>query len=263
MKRRFQGFTLIELLIVVAIIAILAAIAVPNFLEAQVRSKVSRVHADERTYATAIEAYYVDYNDYPPSIYVSGGGGGPVSPSQIGNIGLTELEEALLPLSTPVAFLSTALLEEPFNGKQGWILYEGWQVIDQSGGPPDAGQRKAIYLYVALPSESVTSNPLVVNYIQSLIQTYVPAGITITAGDIQDVIAKRWFVVSPGPDTFYSFDRCMVDVDYNAGSITDCIFKEIADAAIEKIAGIYDPTNGTVSKGEIVRTAKGITRPTK
>lgn len=60
-----KGFTLIELLIVVAIIAILAAIAVPNFLEAQVRSKVSRVRADHRTVATGVEIYYLDNNQYP------------------------------------------------------------------------------------------------------------------------------------------------------------------------------------------------------
>ncbi|PKO19629.1 hypothetical protein CVU37_02790 [candidate division BRC1 bacterium HGW-BRC1-1] len=60
-----KGFTLIELLIVVAIIAILAAIAVPNFMEAQVRSKVSRAKADMRTMTTALEQYHVDYNGYP------------------------------------------------------------------------------------------------------------------------------------------------------------------------------------------------------
>lgn len=60
-----KAFTLIELLIVVAIIAILAAIAVPNFLEAQTRAKVSRVMADQRSYATALETYYIDNNTYP------------------------------------------------------------------------------------------------------------------------------------------------------------------------------------------------------
>ena len=63
------GFTLIELLIVVAIIAILAAIAVPNFLQAQTRSKVSRALSDLRTMRTAVEAYAVDNNQYPRSTW--------------------------------------------------------------------------------------------------------------------------------------------------------------------------------------------------
>lgn len=61
-----HAFTLIELLIVVAIIAILALIAVPNFLEAQVRAKVSRTQTDMRSTAVAMEAYCVDSNCYPP-----------------------------------------------------------------------------------------------------------------------------------------------------------------------------------------------------
>ena len=58
MKR--QGFTLIELLIVVAIIGILAAIAVPNFLNAQIRSKVARSYADMRSTITGIEQLRLD-----------------------------------------------------------------------------------------------------------------------------------------------------------------------------------------------------------
>jgi type II secretion system protein G len=78
-----RGFTLIELLIVVAIIAILASIAVPNFLEAQVRAKVARAKNDLRTMATAIETFHVDNNGYP------------------------DLFTSLRVLSTPVAYIST------------------------------------------------------------------------------------------------------------------------------------------------------------
>jgi len=65
MNRLRRGFTLIELLIVVGIISILAAIALPNFLEAQLRAKIARIKADMRTVSVAWEAYAIDNNRYP------------------------------------------------------------------------------------------------------------------------------------------------------------------------------------------------------
>lgn len=117
--RTVQGFTLIELLIVVAIIAILAAIAVPNFLEAQTRSKVARVKADMRTLVTALESYQVDNNRYPrehrePAVY-----GDPL----VGGQPCFAVPASVL--STPIAYLTQAWLPDPFVGQEGIAPFDG------------------------------------------------------------------------------------------------------------------------------------------
>jgi general secretion pathway protein G len=64
-RRNQKGFTLIELLIVVAIIGIIAAIAIPNLLNAIDRGKQKRTMADLRSVGTAVESYSIDNNVYP------------------------------------------------------------------------------------------------------------------------------------------------------------------------------------------------------
>jgi len=97
-----NGFTLIELLIVVAIIGVLAAIAIPNFLEAQTRAKVSRVKADYHALATGIETYHVDNDVYP---WREDG----TYPPQY-----TQLHYRLAGLTTPIAYLTSVDFKDPF-----------------------------------------------------------------------------------------------------------------------------------------------------
>ena len=98
LKTNRWGFTLIELLIVVAIIAILAAIAVPNFLEAQTRAKVSRVRSDMRSLALGQDSYFVDWNSYTLADH---------APSN-GNV------EGWKMITTPIAYVSTLPID-PFG----------------------------------------------------------------------------------------------------------------------------------------------------
>ncbi len=66
--RNDRGFTLIELLIVVAIIAILAAILIPNFLRARAQSQISASKGNMKNLATALESYFVDSGQYPDAV---------------------------------------------------------------------------------------------------------------------------------------------------------------------------------------------------
>ncbi len=219
------GFTLIELLIVVAIIAILAAIAVPNFLEAQTRAKVSRAKADMRTIATGLEAYRVDYNEYPPNPDTSVSFN--ITPSQI---------------TTPIAYL-TSRPQDPFK--------TGKNVTQASN--PALYEERFFYDYYAIISTDA--------FLQAVSEG---TNVFLLSADASGAFANLlnrgafqkyggWLQWSVGPDAVF----WNVTEDFNNPNDPSAGLAAPAHLPFGYSFDLpYDPTNGTISFGNIIRTQK-------
>lgn len=220
-----RGFTLIELLIVVAIIAILAAIAVPNFLEAQVRSKVSRAKSDVRVLATGLEAYYVDNNAYPQ--------GNPFNTS--GQRKSIPGDPMILErLSTPVSYITTGVLVDPFLARtRSGVPNPTTGASTPAALTPAELEQEGTYKYAALVKQ--------------------PSSAVLALVSTNNRANTFWIAWTAGPDS--------EKTQLGGTGLLSTSPMATTEACL---AYVYDPTNGSVSRGDIFRvggTSTGSTNP--
>ena len=202
-----RAFTLIELLIVVAIIAILAAIAVPNFLEAHTRARISGFMSDMRACANALEAYRVDNISYPPAdaVPVGEAGNWRARPEEAG--------EGFMPrrLTTPIAYIAT-LPNDIFPDQEKHVPFH----------PPHYSNDEFNQFLFAAPDNFYVAR--------------LSAGVRLARDPQPHEYDFRmiWAAYSHGPDGQHH------DFESEQG-----------------FPVMYDPTNGTISEGDIIYFGPG------
>lgn len=195
MKQLCRAFTIIELLIVVAIIAILAAIAIPNLLEAQTKARVARAKADLSGITTALESYFIDHNAYPPiNVEVFTG-----APTFV-------IESRHAYLTTPVAYMSS-IAKDPFG--------DGWVDVSVLGS-------------TAVDVKYKTYDLLTFNDPDAFETLVYKSDLVVLKGFPESML---WILASQGPDGTVGLHTA--------------------------VGLVYDPSNGTVSEGDIIRTGPG------
>ena len=189
MKTNASGFTLIELLIVIAIILILIAIALPNFLEAQIRARVTNAQAEMRGIEPAMVSYLQDWKRYPAD--------GFELPSYR-DAYPEENPRIWVQLTTPIPYLTQIPIDE-FN------------VAVRDTRPAPDNTRDPIYQtyrYYAAHWRCLALGGSPRRYTE----TCIKAGKPFVDADKEFV--GKWVIFSPGPDNVHNYGEWSMHISH-------------------------------------------------